>query len=90
MIELTDQQRLALDQGRAVSVTDPETATPYFVLRKDVYERVQSLLYDDSEAAEDELRARIARSSAANGWDEPGMDEYDCYDVAARVANSSS
>ncbi len=79
MIELSEQQRRELDEGRAVAVTDPETATPYVVLRQDVYERVRSLLYDDGEATDDELRSMLARSSAANGWDEPGMEAYDRY-----------
>jgi hypothetical protein len=80
MIELTPEQRQRLQHGEAVSVTDPETATPYVVLRKDVFDRVRALLCDDSEATHDELRAMLARSSAANGWDEPGMDAYDRYD----------
>ncbi|HKI34199.1 MAG TPA: hypothetical protein VKA46_20270 [Gemmataceae bacterium] len=80
MIELTPEQRQRLESGEAVAVTDAETATPYVVLRKDVYDRVRNLLYDDSEATHDELRAMLARSSAANGWDEPDMDAYDRYD----------
>jgi hypothetical protein len=80
MIELTPEQRRHLDEGRAVDVTDPETAQPYVVLRKDVYDRVRNLLYDDSDATHDDLRALLARSAEANGWDEPGMDAYDRYD----------
>ncbi len=80
MIELTEQQRKALDEGRAVAVTDPETGTPYVVLRQDTYERVRGLLYDGGEATADELRAMLAVSAEANGWDEPGMEAYDRYD----------
>jgi hypothetical protein len=36
--------------------------------------------YDDSEMGDEELRAFLARSFAANGWDDPGMDAYDRYD----------
>ena len=84
MIELTPEQRQRLEHGEAVAVTDPETATPYVVLRKEVYDRVRALLYDDGEATHDELRAMLARSSAANGWDDPGMDAYDRYDEERR------
>lgn len=84
MIELTPEQRRQLESGEAVPVTDPETATSYVVLRKDVYDRVRSLLYDGSGATHDELRAMLARSSAANGWDEPGMEAYDRYDEERR------
>jgi hypothetical protein len=80
MGELTPEQRRQLDRGEAVTVTDPGTGASFVILRKDVYDRVRALLYDDSEATHDELRAMLARSSAANGWDEPGMDAYDRYD----------
>ncbi len=84
MIELTPEQRRQLASAEAVWVTDPETSTSYVVLRKDVYDRVRNLLYDDSEGTHDELRAMLARSSAANGWDEPGMEAYDRYDEERR------
>jgi uncharacterized protein YheU (UPF0270 family) len=79
MIELTEEQRQQLQSGQAVDVTDPQTAQLYVVLRKDVYERVRQLLYDDSEWTEDELRRQLARSAKDNGWDEAGMDDYDAW-----------
>jgi hypothetical protein len=84
MIELTDEQREQLEKGQAVHVTDSDTAHSYVLLRQDIYERVRQLLYDDSEWSDDELRQQLARSSAANGWDEPGMDAYDRYDEERR------
>jgi hypothetical protein len=84
IIELTPEQRQQLDAGRAVDVIDPETAQPYVVLRKDVYDCVRRLLYDDSEPTPDELRGMLARSAEANGWEEPGMDAYDRYDEERR------
>jgi hypothetical protein len=80
MIELTEEQQQQLDRGEAIEVTDLRTSRPYVVLRKDVYERVRHLLYDDSEWTEEELRLQLARSAEGNGWDEPGMDAYDRYD----------
>ena len=74
MIEFTEEQRQFLESGKVVEVTDPQTAQRYVVLRKDVYERVQRLLYDDSEWTEDELRLQLARSAKENGWEELGMD----------------
>jgi hypothetical protein len=35
--------------------------------------------YDEDEMTEEELRLLLARSAAANGWDEPGMEDYDEY-----------
>jgi hypothetical protein len=84
MIEITEEQRRQLDNGKAIDITDPQTATHYVVLRKDIYERVQRLLYDDSEWTNDELRLQLARSANDNGWDEPGMDAYDRYDEERR------
>jgi hypothetical protein len=84
MIELTDEQRQLLESGKAVEIADPQNAQRYVVLRKDVYERVQRLLYDDSEWTEDELRLQLARSAKENGWEEPGMDAYDRYDEERR------
>ena len=77
MIELTPEQRQQLDEGLAIDVTDPQTATTYVVLRKDVYDRVRRLLYEDGDARPEELRGLLARPAEANGWDEPGMDAYD-------------
>ena len=81
MIELTDEQRQQLESGKAVDVTDAQTARLYVVLRKDVYDRVRQLLYDDSEWTADELRLQLARSAGDNGWDEPGMDAYDRFSL---------
>lgn len=80
MIELTEEQRQQLESGKVVDITDPRTAQSYVILRKDVYERVQHLLYDDSECADEELRLHLARSAKENGWEEAGMDDYDRYD----------
>jgi hypothetical protein len=80
MLVLTEEQQQKLESGQAVEVTDAQTSRPYVVLRKDVYERVRHLLYDDSEWTEDELRLQLARSAEDNGWDEPGMEAYDRYD----------
>jgi hypothetical protein len=44
----------------------------------------EPLRYDDSEWTEDELRLQLARSAKENGWAEPGMDAYDCYDEELR------
>jgi hypothetical protein len=84
MIQLTDEQRRQLEGGKAVEITDPQTSQLYVVLRKDVYDRVRQLLYDDSEWAEEELRLQLARSARDNGWEEPGMDAYDRYDEELR------
>ncbi len=84
MIEFTDEQRQQLDSGKAVDVTDSQTAQRYVVLRQDVYEKVRHVLCVDSEWTDDELRLQLARSANDNGWNEPGMDAYDRYDEELR------
>ena len=86
MIELTTQQRNEIHGhlDDVVEVTNPETKEEFVLVRKELYERIKTLLYDDSTANHEELRLMLARSSAANGWDEPEMDEYDDYDAYRR------
>lgn len=84
MIALTDEQRHQLDRGCAVEVTDSETSRPYVLLPREVYARMEHLLWNDSDSGADELRYLLARSAEANGWNEPGMDAYDRYDEEFR------
>ncbi len=80
MIDLTEEQREQLESGKAVDVSDSQSSQQYVILRKDIYERVRHLLYDDSDWTREELLDELARFSTVNGWDEPGMDVYDRYD----------
>lgn len=70
---------LSPEQLRAASTGDGvrflENGVEFVVVRSDVYDKVKDLLESDHE----ELRAMLARSSAGNGWDEPGMEAYDSY-----------
>lgn len=79
MIELNEQQRLNLQSGQAIGLSDPQLGE-CVLMRKDVYDRVRQLLPDSGEWDATELRSVLARSSAGNGWDEPEMDVYDRYD----------
>jgi hypothetical protein len=78
-MDLTADQIDAVQAGEPVAVTIQHTEC--VVVRKDVYERVQNLLYDTSDWTQEELRALLARSADANGWNEPGMEDYDQYDA---------
>ncbi len=62
MIELTEQQRAELEKPQPIEVRDPQTNEVYVLLRKDVYERVRSIVRDINERAE---------------WDDPAFDVYD-------------
>ena len=80
MVELTQEQRLTLAQEENPTVIDPETRAEYVLVRKELYERLRTLVYNDGEWTDDELRHQLAKSSEANGWNEPSMDAYDRYD----------
>ena len=80
MIELTEAQRHELTESEPTAI-DPRTKETYILVRKNVYDRIKGLLSEDGEWTEDELRLLLARSSEANGWNKPGMDDYDHYDA---------
>ena len=79
MIELTHEQQQALANPNPVMI-DPRTQEAYVLVRKDTFDRMKGLLYDDGDLTHDDLRQLLARSAQANGWNEPGMEAYDNYD----------
>jgi hypothetical protein len=80
MIELTEEQRQELSEAEPTAI-DPKTKQTYVLVRKNVYDRIKGLLYDDGQWTDDELRIVLARSAEANGRNEPKMDDYDQYDA---------
>lgn len=79
MIELTQEQRRELEAAEPIAV-DPQTNTVYVLVRKDVYERIKGLLYEDGEWMPEEQLRLLAESGRRAGWDDPEMDVYDQYD----------
>jgi len=70
---LTAEQLDAAAHGKSVRFS--EDGVEFVVVRSEVFDRVSALLDSDHQ----ELRLMLARSSEANGWDEPGMEAYDNY-----------
>jgi hypothetical protein len=59
MIELTEQQRQALDgPEQPVTAVDPATGREYLLVRRDVYDRMRAFL-----------------KPLARGWDNPADDD---------------
>ena len=78
MIELTEEQRLALHQDQKPSrILDAGTNTVYVLLPMDVYDRLRGVLGD-----EDDLSATYPAldRAFAKGWSDPKMDDYDRYE----------
>lgn len=70
---LTTEQLQNAATGRPVRFT--ADGVELVVVRSEDFDRLKALLDADHQ----ELRTMLARSAAANGWDEPGMEAYDTY-----------
>ena len=81
-IELTEEQRLALDGAAGpVRLIDPRTQATYVLLREDLYERIKAVFAEDFQPGE--AYPAIDRAFAG-GWDDPKMDDYDRYEELKR------
>ena len=88
-LQLTEEMRNVIRRqpDLPISVVDPETRLSYVLLPADTFERVRALLYDDSDAAPDELLP-LAHEAFQQDWDAPGMDEY--ADYGTRLSTRSA
>ncbi len=71
-MQLTNDQLEAVRAG--VSLRFNEGNTEMVVLRADLFERLRSLLYDDSPWTDEEMDLLAAEDANALGWE--GMDVY--------------
>jgi hypothetical protein len=80
VIELTEQQiqALAANGSEPARAVDPMTRTEYVLVRAEVYERIRTLLEDESWA--EGAYAAALEVFARDGWDDPRMDAYDGLD----------
>ncbi len=74
------RQAVHASGGRPVRLADPETRAEYVVLQAEVYDQVQSLLYDDAPLTTDERSALLVQAGLRAGWDDPEMDVYNDLD----------
>ncbi|HJZ89666.1 MAG TPA: hypothetical protein VKE40_02265 [Gemmataceae bacterium] len=63
-MELTEEQRHNLRDGKWARWTDPETGQEYVLVPREQYEK---------------LRAAIDGVTRRAGWDDPALDEYEQY-----------
>jgi hypothetical protein len=70
-MDLSAEQIWAVENGEAVSIKVKQTNC--ILIREDLYERVKAVL--DIEAA-----YPIIDEAFQEGWDAPGMEDYDRYD----------
>jgi hypothetical protein len=75
-MDLSGAQIEAVKQGEPVRVEVPEVGAECFVVRADVFERIKSLVYDDSPLTDDEKTQLLIEAGRRAGWDDPEMDIY--------------
>lgn len=78
-MDFTNEQIRAIKEGEPVPVVLPG-GEQCVVVRKDVYERIAHVPYDDSQPTDEELARLAWESGTSIGWDTPEMAEYDKYD----------
>lgn len=71
-MQLTNKQLQTVRSGKSVRLT--EEGTDLVVLRADVFERLRSLLYDDSPWTDEEMDRLAAADADCLGWE--GMEAY--------------
>jgi hypothetical protein len=78
MIVLTEEQLQQLSEPETAAI-DPRTSQEYVVVRKENYERMKELLYDDSPWTDEEMDALAWEAGKHAGWEH--MTEYDTPEV---------
>jgi hypothetical protein len=75
---LTPEMRDAITEhpGQPIYVVDAESQAKYVLIPADTYQKVQALIYDDSEPNPDEFLP-LAEEAFRDDWNAPGMDAYD-------------
>jgi len=71
-MQLTNEQLDAIRKGESVRLN--EAGTDVVILRADVFERMQGLLYDDSPWTDEEMDLLAAEDADTLGWE--GMEAY--------------
>jgi hypothetical protein len=81
MIELTEQQRQEVGEAiLPVRVVDPATKREFFLIRAEVFCRLQMALGDIDPREAYPIADRVF----APGWDDPKMADYDDYEQHKR------
>lgn len=76
MIELTPEQRQALDDNTELRVIDPRTRKVYALIDAGLYERIQTLLADDDEPDMRQVAALVEEAMREDDADDPALEFY--------------
>ena len=78
-MDLTSEQVQALRNGSPVPVLPPEVGEECVVLRKDAYEKIKHLLYDDSEVDPSRFYPLISAMMADDDKNDSALESYQKY-----------
>lgn len=76
MIELSEEQRQNVLQGKPVRVAMPELGTDCVVLRVDVYERLRSVIEEDGEPDMRTVALLIEHNMREDDANDPLLESY--------------
>lgn len=78
-MDLTSEQVHALREGSPVSIVPPEVGEECVVLRKDAYERIKRLLYEDGDPDPARFYPLVSAIMAEDDADDPALESYQKY-----------
>ena len=78
-MNLTSDQVRAIREGAHVPIIPPEVGEECVVLRRDAYEKLKQVLYDDSEADPTRFYPLISAIMAEDDADDPALESYQKY-----------
>ena len=76
MLELTEEQRQAVDAGLEPRLIDPRTQKVYVLLAADVYERLRNFLADDEGPDMRQVAALVDRTMSEDEAGDPTLEVY--------------
>jgi len=78
-MNLTSEQVQAILQGAPVPVVPPEVGEECVVLRRDAYEKIKRLVYDDTEADPARFYPLVGVIMAEDDANDPALESYQKY-----------
>ena len=78
-MNFTSEQVQAIRDGCPVPVVPPEVGEECVVLRKDAFEKIKHLLYDDSEADPTRFYPLVSAMMAEDDANDPALESYQKY-----------
>ena len=79
-MNLTSEQVRAIREGAPVPIIPPEVGDECVVLRRDAYEKIKHLLYDDdSEVDPARFYPLVSAITAEDDADDPALESYQKY-----------